>query len=161
MSGRSRRWLALIGVTVLVALLRPPVPPAKPRPDRPRMFSWPWHKVAEEALLEAEAELQEALRGAGELDRPSDPDRLAVMPGVTFLLRVTERDAFELVALEWDPVSVDVTADTATTIFRARIRVKVDGVEIAGRERHTHRWIQDGDTWRLAEADVAVFADVP
>jgi hypothetical protein len=161
MSGRSRRWLTLLGVTVLVALLRPPLPPGKPRPDRPGMFSGPWHEATKEALLGAEEELQGALFGPDELDRPSDPDRLAVMPGVTFLLRVTEPDAFELIALERGPVCVDVTHDTATTSFVARIRVKVDGAEIAGHERHTHWWIQVGDTWQLTEADVAVFSDVP
>jgi hypothetical protein len=156
MSRRSRRLLALFGVTVLVALLRPPGSPVKPRPERPRMFAWPSHKATKEALLGAEKELQDALRGA-ELDRPSDPDRLAVLPGVTFLLRETEPDAFEITALERDPIGVDVTHATAVTSFVTRIRVMVHGVEIAGRERHTHRWTQDGDTWCLAEADVAVF----
>lgn len=160
MSGRSRRWLALFGVTVLVALLRPPLPTTRPRPDRPGKFAWPWHEATKEALIGAEEELQEILRGDYELDRPSDPDRLAIMPGVTFLLRVSPDD-FELTTLEWDPVTVDVTQDTALTYVVARIRVKVDGVELAGRERHTHTWIQDGDTWRLAESDVAVFTNVP
>lgn len=162
MSGRSKRLFALIGVTVVAALLRPPLPPSKPRPERPRMISWPWHKATKEALIGAEEELQDALHGLGEFDRPSDPDRLAVMPGVTFLLRVIEPGGdFEATSIKPDPAYVTITHDSATTHFTARIQVKVNGVEIAGRERHTHRWIQDGDAWRLTESDVAVFTDVP
>ena len=162
MSGRSRRWLTLIGVTVLVALLRPPLPPGKRPRGRPPIVAPPWHKATEEALLRAEEELQDALHGADELDRPADPDRLAVMPGVPFLLRVIEPGGdFENTSIKPDPVCVTVTHDSATTHFIARIQVKINGVEIAGRERHTHWWTQDGDTWHLTESDVAVFTDVP
>jgi hypothetical protein len=157
MSGKRRRLSALIGVTVLVTLLRPPPPPGERRLDRPGVFSWPWHKAKKEALLRAELELQEALCGVDWSDRPSDPDRLAFLPGVKFLLYMRDPDAYAITALQQDPVGVDVTHDTAVTSFVARMRVLVDGVEIAVRERHTHRWTWRGGAWRLADADVAVF----
>ncbi len=155
MSGRSRRLAALLGVTVLVTLLRPP-PPRERRFDRPGVFSWPWHKAKQEALLRAEEELQEALLDPDWLNRPSDPDRLAFLPGVRFLLCTNDPDAYEITAVQQDPFDVDVTGDTAVTCFTARMQVRVDGVEIAVHERHTHRWAWRGDTWRLAEADVDV-----
>jgi ketosteroid isomerase-like protein len=122
----------------------------------------------EQAVLEAERELQAAMRASdvAELDRLLHPDLLAVAPDGSLVDKAQDLEGhrsgiFEIAELHEEDLRVVVAGETAVTFVVLGIRGRIAGEDASGRMRYTRTWTRAGGVWQVVAAHISPLGDRP